>query len=179
MLAVALALAVVLATAGLALSGLGPLVHPPRVVIAETQLESDDPALATLAEGMALHLAADLSHFPTFQVVLAPQTLPALLNRASYRIESRIGGQMSRARLMLVLIRKADGAVVLSQERQVDLTRDNGGTAVAAMLGPLTAQIVGPRGALEADGRARLTEIEAMWLGRPPEEFLCLLRFQG
>jgi len=173
------ALALVLAGLGFGLWTALPLVHPPRVVIAPTQVSGDDPALGALAKGMVLHLAADLSQFRTFQVVIAPQPASALLNRVSYRIESRIEGRMQAARLMLVLIRKADGAVVLSQERRLDLTRENPGNEIAAMLGPLAGQIVGPRGALEADGRARLAEIEAMWLGRPPEEFLCLLRFQG
>lgn len=161
-----------------------PLVHPARLVVAPTQVASTDPALATLAEGLALHLASDLARFRTFEVVLAPPPQPALFDRASYRLESRIEPLPDLgANLTLVLIRAADGAVILSQTRRLEAGRaplpENPGAEIAQMLGEMVQQIVGPRGALEADGRARLAQIEATWLARPPEEFLCLLRYQG
>lgn len=170
--------------AGLALWGAAPLVRPAQLVVTPTQVADDDPQLATLAEGLGLHLASDLARFRTFEVVLSPPPRPSLFHRVTYRLDSRLepAAGVESPQLTLMLIRAADGALIWSQSRPIGAEigpSGNPGAGIARMLGEVTQRIVGPRGALEADGRARLQEIEAMWLGRPPEDFLCLLRAQA
>ena len=145
-------------------------------------IQRDD--LSYLADGVRLQLISDLSHFSIFRVRQTPErtpgTVPLDRRPADYSLQGTLVDLGQDIRLTLLLIDEADGQVVWSTLRDLDIQSPELSANIIDMVHTISAQLASPSGVLQAEA---LRQIDAHRRQQtepvPVSTYECILRWRA